>query len=83
MASTQQAQQWSATRGMCEAAAVTPHDDASKNGKPDWAPGVPAPGREQTLGEAFAAMQHHGRGTRKVRNTPSAEAYLGWGARGG
>ncbi|CAM9224242.1 unnamed protein product [Ascophyllum nodosum] len=30
-------------------------------------PGTPAPGREQTLGEAFAAMQYHGRGKRKVK----------------
>lgn len=37
--------------------------------KPDWAPGTPASGREQTLGEAFAAMQHHGRGARKVHTT--------------
>ncbi|CAM9225806.1 unnamed protein product [Choristocarpus tenellus] len=32
-----------------------------------WPPGHPAPGREQTLGEVFAAMEHHARGARKVK----------------
>lgn len=36
------------------------------NTKPTWGPGVPPPGREQRVGELWAAMEHHGRGTRKV-----------------
>lgn len=40
--------------------------EESGSGGMMWAPGTPAPGREQTVGEAWAAMQYHGRGTRKV-----------------
>lgn len=34
--------------------------------KPTWGPGVAPPGREQSVGELWAAMEHHGRGTRKA-----------------
>ncbi|CAN0089505.1 unnamed protein product [Scytosiphon promiscuus] len=61
--------QWTSTRGLSDssaAAAAVPAPEGESR-KPDWAPGTPAPGREQTVGEAFAAMQYHARGTRKVK----------------
>lgn len=54
---------WTPTRGLSDAPSAAPAGGARK---PDWPVGTPAPGRAQTLGEAFAAMQHHARGTRKV-----------------
>lgn len=55
-------------RAFCAAATAPTQqaDGPASMKKPDWAPGTPASGREQTLGEAFAAMQYHGRGARKV-----------------
>ncbi|CAM9526973.1 unnamed protein product [Ectocarpus sp. 6 AP-2014] len=66
-------QQWisSSTRGLnsssaaaAVAAAAAPSGEKIKQ---DWAPGTPPEGRDQTIGEAFAAMQYHARGTRKVK----------------
>ncbi|CAN0129782.1 unnamed protein product [Pylaiella littoralis] len=54
---------WKPTRGLSDSSAA-PTEEIRK---PDWAPGTPPPGRAQTIGEAFAAMQHHARGTRKVK----------------
>lgn len=43
-------------------------DDGVKDDKLSvtWPPGTPPPGRKQRLGEMWAQMEHHGRGTRKV-----------------
>eukprot|EP00752_Nemacystus_decipiens_P009862 g8799.t1 len=63
-APTQRPPAWTPTRGLSDAPSAAP---AEGKRKPDWPVGTPAPGRAQTLGEAFAAMQHHARGTRKVK----------------
>eukprot|EP00903_Cladosiphon_okamuranus_P020599 g18909.t1 len=60
----QRPHEWTPTRGLSDASSAAP---AEGKRKPDWPVGTPAPGRAQTLGEAFAAMQHHARGTRKVK----------------
>ncbi|CAB1119244.1 unnamed protein product [Ectocarpus sp. CCAP 1310/34] len=66
-------QQWisSSTRGLnnssAAAAAAAAAAPSGEKRKQDWAPGTPPAGRDQTIGEAFAAMQYHARGTRKVK----------------
>ncbi|CAM9735751.1 unnamed protein product [Ectocarpus sp. 12 AP-2014] len=66
-------QQWisSSTRGLnsssAAAAAAAAAAPTGEKRRQDWAPGTPPAGRDQTIGEAFAAMQYHARGTRKVK----------------